>query len=83
MSSASFPSFAQRVQTDCCSPQTLLFSNLFLLLNIQISAAISLFSKHSGDLTTTMKAEMIAMVCFDLVRFLDFADMLIANGLVS
>lgn len=60
----------------------LLLSNLFLLLNIQISTAITLFSKHSGDLTKTIKAEMIAMVCFCLVLFLDMADMLIAKGLL-
>ncbi len=57
----------------------LLLSNLFLLLNIQISTAITLFSKHSGDLTETIKAEMIATVCFCLVLFLDIADMLIAK----
>lgn len=82
MSSAQFPSFAQRVQTDCCSPQTLLLSNLFLLLNIQISTTITLFSEHSGDLTKTIKAEMIAMLCFGLVQFLYMSDMLIVKGLL-
>lgn len=62
-------------------PPTPLLCNLCLLLNIQIFGAITLFSKHSGDLGRMIKAEMIAKLCFCSACFLDVADTLITAGL--
>lgn len=76
-----FPHLPSESKRIVVPPPTLLLSNLCLLLNIQIFSAITLFSKHSGDLGEMIKAEMIAMLCFCLACFLDMADMLITVGL--
>lgn len=76
-----FPHLPSESKRIVVSPPTPLLSNLCLLLNIQIFCAITLFSKHSGDLGKMIKAEMIAMLCFCLACFLNMADMLITAGL--